>query len=149
MNEARMINDARRAWYCRPGAEEVELVICDLGTPWCAVDHNEDNELEEMSYGGAPRPKCIPKRSPRSIEVSPAGVWRISYQSCEGDHLLFEIEETATPKIQTDHYERVIAKIKEQDVPSPSCLSPYLIRSLTLGFLFTFVLLMTWVAVTL
>lgn len=45
MSEIRRLNDARREGFCRPGAEEDEFFICDLGTPWCSVDHDEAWEI--------------------------------------------------------------------------------------------------------
>jgi hypothetical protein len=54
MSEIRRLNDARRERFCHPGAEGDEFVICDLGTPWCSIDHDEDIELALLAAPPSP-----------------------------------------------------------------------------------------------
>lgn len=58
MSEIRQLNDARRKRFCHPGAEGDEFVICDLGTPWCPIDHDEalESDMLEAIADGVSEP---------------------------------------------------------------------------------------------
>jgi hypothetical protein len=59
MSEIRSFNDMRRSRFCRPGAERDKLVVCDLGTPWCLVAHDEDQETTILAAPSVAAEQCL------------------------------------------------------------------------------------------
>jgi hypothetical protein len=81
MSEIRSFNDMRRSRFCRPGAERDELVVCDLGTPWCLVAHNEDQEATILAAPSVAAEQCL-----QSI------LRELKNRSCSIDHIGLEAE---------------------------------------------------------
>jgi hypothetical protein len=81
MSEIRSFNDMRRSRFCRPGAERDELVVCDLGTPWCLVEHDEDQEATILAA-----PSVAADQALKSI------LWELERRSCSIDRIDIEAE---------------------------------------------------------